>query len=99
MRILMVHDYKQINGGSGQVVADEIELLEKNNHKVYFFTFSSPNYFSESNTFPLYRKNQIIYQEPKYPSISFFFQLYFGFRLYKAFQKIIRKVKPDIVHL
>ena len=25
----MVHDYKQINGGSGQVAADEIELLKK----------------------------------------------------------------------
>ena len=95
----MVHDYKQINGGSGQVAADEIELLKKNNHKVYFFTFSSPNYFSEINAFPLDKKNQIIYLEPKYPSISFFLQLYFSFKLYRVFKKTIKQVKPDIIHL
>ena len=95
----MVHDYKQINGGSGQVAVDEIKLLKKNNHDVYFFTFSSPNYFSEINAFPFDKKNEITYPEPKYPSISFFLQLYFSLKLYKAFKKAIKQVEPDIVHL
>lgn len=95
----MVHDYKQINGGSGQVAADEMELLKKNNHEVYFFTFSSSNNFSEINTFPLDKKNQIIYPEPKYPSISFFLQLYFSLKLYRVFKKTIKQIRPDIIHL
>lgn len=95
----MVHDYKQINGGSGQVVADEIALLKKNNHEVYFFTFSSPNYFSKINTFPINKENQIIYKEPKYPSISYLLKLYFSLKLYKEFKKTIKKVKPDVIHL
>lgn len=99
MKILMVHDDKQINGGSGQVAADEIELLKKNNHNVYFFTFSGPNNFSKINIFPFDRKNQITYLEPKNPSISFLLQSYFSFRLYRAFKKTIKQVKPDIIHL
>lgn len=99
MKVLMVHDYKQINGGSGQVAADEMELLKKNNHDVYFFTFSRPNDFSEINTFPINKKNQTIYKEPRYPSLSFLLQLYFSFRLYKEFKKITERVKPDIIHL
>lgn len=95
----MVHDYKHINGGSGQVAADEIELLKKNGHDVYFFTFSSPNYFSEINTFPISSDKQTIYPEPKYPSISYLLKLYFSLKLYKAFKTTIKQVKPDIIHL
>lgn len=95
----MVHDYKQINGGSGQVAADEIELLRKNNHDVYFFTFSKSNDFSKINTFPINKENQIIYQEPKYPSIGYLLKLYFSLKLYKEFKKTIKQVKPDIIHL
>lgn len=95
----MVHNYMQINGGSGQVTADEIKLLINNGHDVYFFTLSSPNYFSGINTFPLKRDGQIVYPEPKYPSIRFFLQLYFSIRLYKAFKKTIKQLKPNIIHL
>lgn len=99
MRILFVHDYKQIDGGASQVLSDEIKLLNNQKHSVYFFTFSGPHCFSENSTFPLNKNNQITYQEPKDPSVSSFLQKYFSFRLYKTFKKTIEQIKPDIIHL
>jgi len=99
MRVLFVHDYKQIDGGASQVLSDEIKLLKNQKHSVFLFTFSGPHYFSEGNTFPLNKNNQITYQESKDPSISSFLQKYFSFKLYKTFKKTIKQVKPDIIHL
>lgn len=99
MRILFVHDYKQIDGGASQVISDEIKLLKNRKHSVFLFTFSGPHYFSKSNTFPLNKNKQITYQEPRAPSIRSSLQTYFSFRLYCTFKKTIEQVKPDIVHL
>lgn len=95
----MVHDYKHINGGSGQVAADEIELLKRNGHDVYFFTFSSPNYFSGINTFSISSDKQAIYPEPKYPSLGYLLKLYFSYKLFKTFRNTLNKVNPDVIHL
>jgi len=83
MKILICHNYYKYRGGESQTVLREKLLLESKGHKVILFTKDNKNI----DNYNLIRK------------IIFFLNVVFSFDTYKTIKEIIRKEKPDIVHI
>ena len=83
MKILICHNYYKYRGGESQTVLKEKLLLESKGHKVILFTKDNKNI----DNYNLIRK------------IIFFLNVVFSFDTYRTIKEIIRKEKPDIVHI
>jgi len=83
MKILICHNFYQHRGGEEETVFREKELLEKKGHKVVFFTRNS----REIESFHFFHK------------IIFLFEVFFSVSIYRKLKQLIKKKKPDIVHI
>jgi glycosyltransferase involved in cell wall biosynthesis len=83
MRVLLVHNYYQQQGGEDVVVENERELLQRQGHLV--FTYIRNN--GEVNKYSLGKKVSLLW-ETTYSDPSF-----------RAIKHLIQKVVPDVVHI
>ena len=82
-KILLVHNYYQIQGGEDTVVANEKKLLENHGHEVMLYT----RHNSELKKFNIVRK------------LALPFTTIFNPRTYKDIKGIIERESIDIVHV
>lgn len=83
MKILIIHNDYQIQGGETAVVNAEIDLLTRAGHDVRFYQRNN----SEINRFGIPQK------------LSFFPNAIYSSFSYKEIRKIIKNEKPDIAHI
>lgn len=83
LKILIVHNYYKIPGGEDSVVLNEKNLLEKNGHKVIFYSRNN----SEIKNFSFIRK------------LFLPFTAIYSFKTSREIKKIIKKEQIDIVHV
>lgn len=82
-KILIVHNYYQIQGGEDTVVENESSMLKENGHEVIFYT----------------RNNDEIKSRGMLGKIKLFFESIFSIKTYGEVEKIVKKEKIDIVHV
>lgn len=81
--VLIVHNYYQIPGGEDTVVANEIKLLEKNDHQVTFYS----------------RNNSELAKFSKIQKLFLPIITVFNPKTYKDIKGIIRDKQIDVVHV
>jgi len=83
MKILIIHNFYLKKGGEDTTVFNEKKILEENGHLVYLYTKSNEE-FKKGNLFERIFK---------------IFEIFFSFTTYRELKKIIKKFKPDIIHI
>lgn len=83
MNVLLVHNYYKIPGGEDTVVANEMNLLESNGHKVYLYHKSNDELDSYNGIKKLVLP----------------FNTVFSLKTYKELKQIIKREKIDIMHV
>lgn len=81
--ILIVHNYYQIPGGEDTVVANEMQMLQENGHKVILYS----------------RNNLELKEMSKFQKLMMPINIIFNIKSYKEIRQIIRKESIDIVHV
>ena len=83
MKILIIHNFYLKKGGEDTTVFNEKKILEENGHLVYLYAKSNEE-FKKGNLFERIFK---------------IFEIFFSFTTYRELKKIIKKFKPDIIHI
>ncbi len=83
MKILIIHNFYLKKGGEDTTVFSEKRILEENGHLVYLYTKSNEE-FKKGNLFERIFK---------------IFEIFFSFATYRELKKIIKKFKPDVIHV
>lgn len=81
--ILLIHNYYKVPGGEDVAVANEKRLLEQHGHEVLLYTRSN----QEMESFSIWQK------------LLLPFTSLFSLRTYREVKRLIKKERPDIVHV
>lgn len=82
-KVLLIHNYYKIPGGEDVAVANEKRLLEQHGHEVLLYTRSN----QEMESFSILQK------------LLLPFTALFSLRTYREVKRLIKREKPDIVHV
>lgn len=82
-RVLIIHNYYQIQGGEDTVVSNEKRLLEKHRHAVFFYM----------------RENREIQEFSLFQKLCLPFTAIFSWRTYREVKALIKREHIDIVHV
>lgn len=99
MKILSVHNFYYITGGSDRCFFDLNRLLESKGHKVIPFSTKSPqnfpseyaDYFVPQMDFNISRRN--------FKQIRSFINMIYSFPAKRNIEELIRDTRPDVAHL
>ncbi|MDD5005704.1 MAG: glycosyltransferase family 4 protein [Candidatus Omnitrophica bacterium] len=83
MKILIIHNRYQFEGGEEAVISSEVDLLKNNGHRVILFELSN----EKLNSYNIFKK------------ILLPFTIIWSVKSYKKVRYLIKKEKPDIVHV
>jgi len=99
MKILQVNKFYYLKGGSERYFFDLIDLLEKHNHQV--IPFSMKDGKNRPSDYEKYFVNQIDFtkREGLLKGIKKAGHIIYSFEAKKKIEKLIKKEKPDLVHL
>lgn len=95
----MLNNYFHVNSGASGVMIDEAEILMQKGHDVYFFTTDKKPFYDENYKYKDFFPKYIKYSElNKFDLIKNLFRPFYNVEAEKKLDKLIKEIKPDIVH-
>ena len=96
MRILIENEVFKHQGGSETIALHTFEMLKSNGHEVFFFATNKKPYYIENYKYSKYFP-KFVYSTKEYLKNPIAY--YWNFQAERNFEKMIKEVKPDIIHL
>lgn len=97
MKILLINNFHYRFGGASVVYLNSAEILEKQGHKVVFFSFNDDNNIStNSEKYFIDRKIQVGQNNNKAKNVTDYF---YNKQAAKRLEILLKEEKPDIAHI
>ena len=98
MRILQVNKYNYLRGGSEKYFIELSKELERAGHQVAIFSMRHPK--NLPSLWEKYFVSRVSFSENSlYYSLLRPFRVLYSFEAKRKFSKLIKKFKPDIIHI
>jgi len=98
MKILQIHKYFYLRGGASRYFFEVSRLLQKNGHKIAYFSTKSP--FNEKSKWSKYFIHTYSFEKISINNaLNMFLQMLYSFEARRNISLLLDEFKPDVVHL